>query len=113
MRPTLHPLQLALGLTAWLLWFLLAYAAVSLGCVDEPRALADSTGRGGLRAWLLGSAAAVTVTLAAGAERCLRAARGGCGTPRFLAQAAGCLHIAAAVSVVFVAAPVAWVAPCA
>lgn len=110
MKPALHPLQLALGLSVWMVWFVVVYAGLSLGCIVDHRV-------GGvppalLRGVLLTSAAIVLAGLAYGALRCMRAARHAEGPGRFVAAASGCLHVAAGLSVVFVALPLLWLPLC-
>lgn len=110
MKPALHPLQLVLGLAVWAVWFVAAYAGVSIGCIADQRGSGVSPGL--LRGLLLASAALVLTGLAFGAVRCMRAGRHAQGAGRFVAAAGACLHLAAALSVAFVALPLGWLPVC-
>ena len=108
-----HPLQLALGFAIWSVWFVAAYAALSLGCSLAPPADAASA-----RTWInasLGVATLATVLLLLVlAWRCWRgrdtAAAGQPG--HFVAPLAAALHLAAALATLFVGLPLVAIPPC-
>lgn len=102
-----HPLQLALGLALWSLWFVAVYGGHALACRAGPSAPAITAG-------LLVLTVAVAAGLTWAAWRTGVAARrapGGVG--RFVACAGAALHGIAAASTAFVGLPVLMVPACA
>ncbi len=105
-----HPLQLALGLIIWSVWFVLVYALLSLGCAFTPveRSLSAFN-------WLNGLLLAITLVTAAllvwFAVRCWRAP-----TPvanrRFIARLAAGIYLVAVVATLAVAMPILVLPPC-
>lgn len=113
MAPT-HPLQLALGLIVWAVWFVALYGGLSVGCALAPPA-ADL----GARTWLNGLLAALTAItfgwLAWQVRRCGRATRSGIGEPssrRFLSTLGAGVYAVAAVSTLVIGIPVLGLPPC-
>lgn len=109
-----HPLQLALGLTVWSVWFVAIYGGLSVGC-----ALAPPDAELGARTWLNGLLAAFTALTFAWLVRqavvCLRATRSGAvGSPqrRFMTTLSAGLHMVAAASTLFIGLPVLGLPPC-
>lgn len=112
-----HPLQLALGLTLWALWFVSVYGGTSLGC-----ALSPPPAEAGAATWInlsLGLLTLATVSLMLWwARRCWRARERieaeGEGRTRlgFIAGVAAALHAVAAVATAFVGLPLVALPPC-
>ncbi|HEU0204225.1 MAG TPA: hypothetical protein VFR86_27760 [Burkholderiaceae bacterium] len=115
MTAATRPLQLALGLTVWSLWFVAAYGGLSLGCAFAPPPVED-----GARTWingalgvLTGATVALLLALAGSCRNAPRtAAAARCTTERFVATVAAGLHTAAAPATAFVGAPVIGLPPC-
>lgn len=113
MAPT-HPLQLALGLIVWAVWFVALYGVLSVGC-----ALAPPDADLGARTWLNGLLAALTAItfgwLVWQVHRCGRDARAGIGEPasrRFLSTLGAGVYAAAAVSTLMIGIPILGLPPC-
>lgn len=95
-----HPMQLALGLIVWSLWFVVNYASLSVAC-----SLASFPAQGG-PAWinraLLLFALLTTGLLLNWALRCWRATRAAAAIERapqrLIAQVAAGIHLTAAVA---------------
>ncbi len=110
-----HPLQLALGLIVWSLWFVGTYGGLSVAC-----AVASPAPTQGSWTWInagLGLFTLLTATLLLWwAWACWRAARADSAAAvpsrRFIAAMAAGLHLVAALSTVFVGMPVAGLPPC-
>lgn len=106
-----HPLHLPLGLILWLLWFVAAYAGLSLGCALAPPVGAQPWNW--LNVAIASSAVALAVLLSGLAVRSWRAAaRTGEEEKRFVARVAAAVHVLAALGTLFVAYPLARLAPC-
>lgn len=113
-RPN-HPLQLALGLALWLLWFSVAYGALSVACVLAPPPLEF-----GARTWINGllllyTLAALAVLLV-WSRRCWRSARQSLGddstSGALIAYVAAGIHLSAAVATLGVGITAAFLPPC-
>lgn len=121
MGPCHHPLQIPLGLAVWLLWFGAAYGGLSLGCALAPPAVGQGPWNW-LNAALGVSAAAVALLLFWLAGRCWQAARraeagAGAGASResgerFVARVSAAVHFISALATLFMAYPLARLAPC-
>lgn len=115
MIPPRHPLQLALGLALWLVWFSLAYGGLSLGC-----ALAPPPPEAGAWTWinvlLLLSTLVVAALLLIWSRRCwLSAKTGGKGdfsAPALIAYVAAGVHLTAAVATLGVGVTTVFLPPC-
>ncbi len=105
-----HPLQLALGLTVWSMWFVIAYGAVSLAC-DVPAHRGEAR-LPGVTLTLFAFTLATAAGLAAAAWWCWRGAHGRDPNANFVARTAAWLHGVAAVSTVFVGLPLLLVPAC-
>ncbi|MDQ2076841.1 hypothetical protein [Marinimicrobium sp. ABcell2] len=112
LAPT-HPMQLALGLTVWALWFVVWYSALSLGC-----ALAPPESIGASLSWINWLLIALSLPFIAvllyWARRSWRASvdAGLTATARFIAQVAAGAHLVAAGAVVFMILPGLVLPPC-
>lgn len=73
-----HPLQLALGLTVWIIWFALMYGALAVACKMAPP-LAEQGPFTWINVALLFSTLSVTGLLLFWANACWRASRAGIG----------------------------------
>lgn len=105
-----HPLQLALGLIIWSMWFVLVYAALSLGCafaVPE-NALSPFNWLNGL---LLVITLVTTLCLAFFAVRYWRVPAP-TGNARFIARVAAAVYLAAAIATLAVGLPILVLPPC-
>jgi hypothetical protein len=108
-----HPLQLALGLIVWSIWFVALYGGLSVGC-----ALAPPDAELGARTWLNGLLGALTAITFAWLLRqmqvCWRAARPSqAGSPRrFLTTLGAGLYAVAAVSTLVIGIPILGLPPC-
>lgn len=110
-----HPLQLALGLTIWIIWFGFIYGALSLGCViaPPPPSLGPLT-------WINGMLLATTVLVASWlfyhAWQCWRASAGGAKENKhsgiLVARVSAGLHLLAALATLAVGVPTLVLPPC-
>lgn len=116
-----HPMQLALGLTLWCVWFVAVYGGVSLACMwQEPVAPAwQPVGAlAAINAGLLMLSGLTIALLAWWMWRCAKAAGApeapgtGPRASRFIAFTAAALHGSALLAVVFVAIPLWSLPPC-
>jgi peptidoglycan/LPS O-acetylase OafA/YrhL len=109
LAPT-HPLQLALGLIIWSGWFVLIYAALSIGCAF---ALPDNSLSpvNWLNALLLVLTLLATALLGYLAWRCWRAPIQR-GDRHFIARVAAGVYLASAVSTLAIGLPVVVLPPC-
>jgi hypothetical protein len=109
-----HPLQLVLGPAVWLVWFTLAYSALSVACSVAPPVASGPVG------WINGSLLVLTLATAAAlgvaAFLTLRSARRMPETAvpreRFVAWVAVGLHAISAASTLALGLPMAWLPPC-
>lgn len=76
MLSTYHPIQLAFGLTVWILWFIAKYGALAFFCEQVPPPIEQGFFTWINAALLIGSVA-VTGLLLFWAHNCWRAARAG------------------------------------
>lgn len=110
MRPG-HPLQLALGLSVWSLWFVAAYGGLSVAC-----ALAPPAAEQGAVTWLNALLGALTLITAAWllrqAWRLWRLPRPETTAGRFVIRAGAGLDLLAALATLFVGLPIAGLPPC-
>jgi hypothetical protein len=111
---TSHPLQMVLGLAAWLAWFTIAYGGLSVACSVAPPAAEQ-----GPYTWVNGGLLLLTVATAAALGWAAwathrEATRAGTqsGRHRFFAWVASVLHATAAVSTLVVGLPLAVLPPC-
>lgn len=109
MPPPNHPLQLALGLVIWSMWFVAAYGGLSVGCRLAPPAAAS-----GQFTWINLVLLLITLPVALGllalARRCWRFAAGtACG---FIPRVAAGIHLGAAVATLAVVLPALYLPPC-
>lgn len=107
-----HPLQLALGLIVWSVWFVVLYGGLSVACAVVPPAatLGVITWVNGL---LLLLTLATTALLAYWARVCWRAAAGEITRQqRFVGRIAAGVHLIAAGSTLAVGLPVIALPPC-
>ncbi|MBS9404017.1 hypothetical protein KG088_10280 [Halomonas sp. TRM85114] len=108
---TEHPMQLALGLTIWSLWFVTVYGGLSVVCAVSPPAPEEGafTGLnlvlGGLTLLTLGFLAWLT-------QRCVAAARRKRGRLRYMSALAGGLYLFSTLGVAFVGLPLLLLPPC-
>lgn len=105
-----HPLQLALGLIIWSVWFVLVYSVLSIGCefvIPESRLHTFN----GLNVLLLLLTLIATVILVLLALWCWRAATPP-GDKQFIARVAAGLYLTAAISTLAVGLPVLVLPPC-
>lgn len=109
-----HPLQLALGLIVWSVWFVAVYGGLSVGCAFAPPDVAL-----GAWTWLNGLLAVFTALslawLVRQARVCLQASRSDtAGSPRarFVAQLGAGVYAVAAASTLFIGLPVLGLPPC-
>lgn len=105
-----HPMQLALGLIIWSIWFVLVYAVLSIGCAF---AIPESTlsSFNWLNVLLLLLTLITTVLLGLLALRCWRAAMPP-GEKQFIARVAAGLYLVAALSTLAIGLPVLVLPPC-
>ncbi|PKM38530.1 MAG: hypothetical protein CVV06_00045 [Gammaproteobacteria bacterium HGW-Gammaproteobacteria-10] len=75
-REVYHPMQLAFGLTVWILWFIVKYGALALFCEQAPPPIEQGAFTWINAALLIGSLV-VTVLLLFWANNCWNAARSG------------------------------------
>lgn len=108
-RPT-HPLQLALGLIIWSLWFVLIYAVLSIGCEF---AMPDNSlsPLNWLNVVMMVLTLLTTGLLVFFAWRCWRAPTPR-GNPHFIAQVAAGIYLVAAISTLAIGIPVLVLPPC-
>lgn len=109
-----HPLQIALGLIVWSVWFVALYGGLSVGC-----ALAPPDADLGARTWLNGLLAALTAITFAWlvwqVRRCWRAARPGMDDApnrRFITTLSAGIYAVAAVSTLVIGIPILGLPPC-
>ncbi len=108
---TEHPLQLALGLTIWSLWFVTVYGGLSVVCAVTPPT-PDQGALTGINL-VLGVLTLMTLGLLAGmTQRCMAAARRKRGRLRYMSALAGGLYLFSTVSVGFVGLPLLMLPPC-
>jgi len=109
-----HPLQLALGLIVWAVWFSVTYGALSIACVLAPPA------EQGTFTWINGilliAALAVTGLLLFWAHRCWRAAQRdraeSSSSPRMILWLGVGVHLAGAIATLGVGLTVLFLPPC-
>jgi hypothetical protein len=105
--PAEHPLQLALGLSAWSGWFVAVYGGHAVACEAVPSAALISGA-------LLVFTALVGAALGWASWRSWAAARSAPeGAGRFVAGTGAVLHAVAALSTIFVGLPILMVPACA
>ncbi len=110
-----HPLQLALGLIVWAIWFSLTYGALSIACVlaPPPAELGAFTWINGV---LLIIALAATGLLLFWAHRCWRTARqgrpGGSVSQRMIPWLGVGVHLAGAIATLGVGLTLLFLPPC-
>lgn len=107
-----HPLQIPLGLALWLLWFGAAYGGLSLGCSLAPPAAGPWNWLNGAIGLSAFATAALLGGLALGAWRAAGRAGEGEAGKRFVARVAAAGHLVGALGTLFVAYPLARLAPC-
>lgn len=113
MIPPGHPLQLALGLIVWSLWFLGVYAGLSVACAVAP----PDISRGAIT-WINGVLLAPTLAVAAlllyWGGQCWRASGASEGNPRkrFIARVGAGVHLAGAVAALAIGLPLLRLPPC-
>lgn|SRR5690554_2931145 len=111
MLSPIHPLQLALGLTVWAVWFVIWYTVLSLACEFAPVDAASAT-------WVNAALILISVPFIAvlgfWARRCWRAASAPelPGSSRFVAQVSAGAHGVAAFAVAFMILPGLVLPPC-
>lgn len=105
-----HPLQLALGLIIWSVWFVVIYSVLSIGCAF---AIPENTLTpfNWLNGLLLLLTLITTVVLVVLALWCWRAATP-LGDKQFIARVAAGLYMAAAISTLAIGLPVLVLPPC-
>lgn len=105
-----HPLQLALGLIIWSVWFVLIYSVLSLGCEF---ALPENSLSpfNWLNALMLVLTLLTTALLAFFAWRCWRAPTPP-GNNHFIARVAAGIYLASAISTLAIGLPVLVLPPC-
>lgn len=105
-----HPLQLALGLIIWSVWFVLIYSVLSLGCAFAiPADTVNSLNW--LNALLLVLTVITTALLIALARRCWREETPP-GNKKFIARVAAGIYLVAAISTLAVGLPTLVLPPC-
>lgn len=108
-----HPLQLALGLILWSLWFVLVYGGLSVICAfAEPAA---TQGQWNLANLLLAASTLPLFALSGWlALRCWRAAGqiGRTSVQRFVARTGAGIHLIGMLATLFVALPLLILPPC-
>ena len=105
-----HPLQLALGLIIWSVWFVLIYSVLSIGCAFAPPDNSLSP-LNWLNALLLVLTLLTTVLLGLFAWRCWRAPTP-LGEHQFIARVAAGIYLVGAVSTLAIGLPVLVLPPC-
>lgn len=113
MAPT-HPLQLALGLIVWSVWFVALYGGLSVGCALAPPD-AGLGARTGLNALLAALTAIAFGWLVWQLRRCWRAARSrpdDAPSRRFITTLSAGIYAVAAVSTLAIGIPVLSLPPC-
>lgn len=105
-----HPLQLALGLIIWSVWFVLIYSVLSVGCAF---AIPDNalSPFNWLNALLLVLTLLTTALLAFFAWRCWRVPAPQ-GNHHFIARVAAGVYLVAAISTLAIGLPVLVLPPC-
>lgn len=105
-----HPLQLALGLIIWSVWFVLIYSVLSVGCAF---AMPDNalSPFNWLNALLLVLTLLTTALLAFFAWRCWRVPAPP-GNHHFIARVAAGVYLVAAISTLAIGSPVLVLPPC-
>lgn len=113
LAPT-HPMQLALGLIVWAVWFVAIYGGLSVGCAVAP----PTPDQGSLN-WLNLVLAVFTAVVVAWLLRqmvlCWQEADtkgAGWSRRRFMATVSGGVYAVAAVSTLFIGLPVIGLPPC-
>jgi len=109
-----HPLQLALGLIVWAVWFSATYGALSIACVLAPSAAS------GPFTWINGILMLATLAVAGllflWAHRCWRAAREGedhdSPSRRLIVRIAVGVNLAGAIATLSVGLMVLFLPPC-
>jgi hypothetical protein len=107
-----HPMQLALGLIVWTVFFVALYAGLSVGCAVAPPDEAQ-----GPLTWINGALLALTllttVVLLRWSWKCWRARRDSTGAQgTFLPAMGAAVHLIAAAATLAIAAPVLVLPPC-
>lgn len=109
-----HPIQLALGLMIWALWFVALYGGLSIGC-----ALAPPAAEMGALNWLNLVLGALTASVVAWLLRqmvlCWQEAEpkgAGRSRQRFIATVGAGIYAVAAISTLFIGVPVIGLPPC-
>lgn len=109
-----HPMQLALGLIVWAIWFVVLYGGLSVGCAVAPPA--PESGPLNWLNLLLGALTAVVVAwLLRQMFLCRQGARtkdAGGSRRRFIAAVSAGVYAVAAISTVFIGLPVLGLPPC-
>lgn len=105
-----HPLQLALGLIIWSVWFVLIYSVLSIGCAF---AMSDNSlsPLNWLNALILVLTLLTTALLGFLAWRCWQAPVAP-GNHHFVARVASGIYLASAVSTLAIGLPVLVLPPC-
>ncbi len=105
-----HPLQLALGLIIWSVWFVLIYSVLSIGCAfaAPDNSLSPVNWLNGL---LLALTLLTTTLLGFLAWRCWRAPAPP-GSHHFIARIAAGIYLASAISTLAIGLPVLALPPC-
>ncbi len=110
--PATHPMQLVLGLIVWIAWFVLIYAALSIGCVVAPPPL-EAGALTWINAAILASTVLVSLLLLLFANQCRRAmAHVEAGTERFICGVGAGAYLSSALLTLVVGLPVVALPPC-
>lgn len=108
--PVSHPLQLAMGLIIWSLWFVLIYAGLSVACSFTPPA-AELQVTSWINALLLAVTILTTTLLGHCAYRCWRVPEAP-GNRQFVARVATGVYLVASGATLAIGLPISVLPPC-